>query len=159
DTARARKIVVIKNGVAGVDAAADDRPELRRELGLASDAKLIGIVARLQEVKGHRFFIDAAARVLRREVDARFVLVGDGPLRTDIENQAADPGITGHVHLLGDRTDVSRLVAAFDLLVLASLHEGLPNAVMEAMAAGVPVVSTAVGGAKELISDGETGYL
>jgi glycosyltransferase involved in cell wall biosynthesis len=63
------------------------------------------------------------------------------------------------VHLLGDRSDASRLVSAFDLFALASLHEGLPNAVMEAMAAGVPVVATAVGGTKELITEGETGYL
>lgn len=154
------KIVVIRNGVLGAHASrALGRYELCRELGLESDVKLVGMVARLQPVKGHRFFIEAAASVLRSQPDARIVLVGDGPLRSEIESQAAGLGIADRVHLLGDRIDVTQLVPAFDLLVLASLHEGLPNAVMEAMAAGVPVVATAVGGTKELITDGETGYL
>lgn len=156
---RSGKIVVVKNGIVGVESAANNREDLRRELKLEGDVKLIGMVARLQEVKGHRFFIEAAARVLSSGVDAHFVLVGDGPLRSEIERQIGDLGITTRVHLLGDRTDVAQLVSAFDLLVLASLHEGLPNAVMEAMAAGVPVVATAVGGAKELVRHGDTGYL
>ncbi len=159
ESAQRGKIVVIRNGVVPVASSADPRDEFRRELGLDAGSTLVGIVARLQAVKDHRSFIEAAARVLRSRPDAHFVLVGDGPLRTEIENQAAELGITDHVHLLGDRADVSRLVAAFDLLVLASLHEGLPNAVMEAMSAGVPVVATSVGGTKELIIDGETGYL
>lgn len=154
------KITVIRNGVLGTNAS---RPhsqyQIRRELGVNLDAKLIGMVARLQPVKGHRFFIDAAASVLRDQPNAHFVLAGDGPLRLEIEDQAARLGISDRVHLLGDRADVAELIQAFDLLVLASLHEGSPNAVMEAMAAGVPVVATAVGGTKELIIEGETGYL
>jgi glycosyltransferase involved in cell wall biosynthesis len=110
-------------------------------------------------VKGHRFFIDAAARVLRSRSDVHFVLVGDGPLKVEIAKQVKKLGITDRVHFLGDRPDASRLIAALDLLVLASLHEGLPNAVMEGMASGVPVIATPVGGTKELIIDGETGYL
>lgn len=159
DGARREKIVVIKNGVVPVLPSANSHAQLCKELGLAPDVRLIGIVARLQEVKGHRFFIEAAATVLRSRPDAHFVLVGDGPLRAEIENHAAELGIVDHLHLLGDRTDVTRLISAFDLLVLASLHEGLPNAVMEAMSAGVPVVATAVGGTKELIADNRTGYL
>jgi L-malate glycosyltransferase len=162
DGAHASKIVVVKNGIsplANSSEARSLRDNLCRELELASDSKLIGMVARLQPVKGHRFFLEAAARVIGKEPKAQFVLIGDGPLKGDIEDQAARLGIKERVHMLGDRTDAARLVAAFDLLVLASLHEGLPNAVMEAMAAGVPVVATAVGGTKELIADGETGYL
>ncbi|HVG19537.1 MAG TPA: glycosyltransferase [Blastocatellia bacterium] len=160
--ARAAKIIVIKNGISSIadsPEARDLRDRVRRELELGEDSKLVGMVARLQPVKGHRFFLEAAARVVGKEPKAQFVLVGGGPLKGDIEDQAARLGIKGRVHLLGDRTDAARLVASFDLLVLASLHEGLPNAVMEAMAAGVPVVATAVGGTKELIADGETGYL
>lgn len=159
DGAQPSKIVVVKNGVVPASPGANARTELCRELGLDAGVTIVGIVARLQAVKGHRFFINAASEVLRSRTDAHFVLVGDGPLRTEIERQAFELGITDRVHLVGDRTNVSRLVAAFDLLVLASLHEGLPNAVMEAMAAGVPVVATAVGGTKELITDSETGYL
>lgn len=159
DGAQPDKIIVVKNGVVPITSSPETRAELCGELGLDNDVTIVGMVARLQTVKGHRFFIEAAAEVLRRRTDAHFVLVGDGPLRTEIASQAAELGITDHVHLLGDRADVSRLVSAFDLLALASLHEGLPNAVMEAMAAGVPVVATAVGGTKELITGGETGYL
>jgi glycosyltransferase involved in cell wall biosynthesis len=159
ESAKPGKIVVIRNGVVPVQSRANSHNELCKELGLDAGSTLVGIVARLQAVKDHRSFIEAAGSVLRSRIGAHFVLVGDGPLRTEIENQAAELGITDHVHLLGDRADVSRLVAAFDLLVLASLHEGLPNAVMEAMSAGVPVVATSVGGTKELIIDGETGYL
>lgn len=159
DGAQPDKIIVVKNGVVPITSSPKTRAELCGELGLDNDVTIVGMVARLQTVKGHRFFIEAAAEVLRRRTDAHFVLVGDGPLRTEIASQAAELGITNHVHMLGDRADVSRLVSAFDLLVLASLHEGLPNAVMEAMAAGVPVVATGVGGTKELITAGETGYL
>jgi glycosyltransferase involved in cell wall biosynthesis len=158
DGAQPGKIVVVKNGIVPASSS-NSCDELRIELGLDKNVTLVGIVARLQTVKGHRFFVEAAVEVLRSRPNAHFVLVGDGPLRTEIENQAARLGISDHVHLLGDRSDTSRLVSAFDLLVLASLHEGLPNAVMEAMGAGVAVVATSVGGTKELIIDGETGYL
>jgi glycosyltransferase involved in cell wall biosynthesis len=162
DSAQANKIVVIKNGISSVADSSETRnlhERLCRELEIDNDSKIIGMVARLQPVKGHRFFLEAASRVIAREPKAQFVLVGDGPLKSDIEDQAAHLGIKDRLHMLGDRTDVARILASFDLLVLASLHEGLPNAVMEAMAAGVPVVATAVGGTKELITDGETGYL
>jgi glycosyltransferase involved in cell wall biosynthesis len=155
-----RKIIVIRNGVLETSSSrVHARDEICSELGINADATLIGMVARMQPVKGHSFFIDAAANVLREQANAHFVLVGDGPLRSEIEDQIARLGIADRVHLLGDRADVARLVPGFDLLVLASLHEGSPNAVMEAMAAGVPVVASAVGGTKELITDGETGYL
>ena len=160
DDALREKIVIVRNGVEPATILrAQARAELKRELGTGDAVKLIGIAARLQPVKGHRFFLEAAAAALGNEPDAHFVLVGDGPLRPVLEKQAKHLGIADRVHLLGDRTDVAQLIPAFDLLVLSSLHEGLPNAVMEAMAARVPVVATAVGGTKELISDDETGYL
>lgn len=161
-SSHATKIVVIKNGISAFTNSAVARSlhdKLCRELKVESDSKLIGMVARLQPVKGHKFFIEAASRVIEKEPKAQLVIVGDGPLKNEIEDQAARLGIKGRLHLLGDRTDVARLVASLDLLVLASLHEGLPNAVMEAMAAGVPVVATAVGGTKELITAGKTGYI
>ncbi len=157
------KIVVIRNGLEAAPISPAERQRQRaallQELKLRADAKLIGMVARLQPVKGHRYFIEAAAQVAKADADAHFVLVGDGALRRDIETQAAQFGLTGRVHLLGDRPNAARIAAGFDVAVLTSLHEGLPNAVMEAMAAGVPVVATAVGGTTELIADGETGFL
>jgi L-malate glycosyltransferase len=158
------KIVVIRNGLRPIpDPAAPDgsstRSELLRELGLESGVKLVGMIANLRPVKGHRFFIEAAAQVVAEVANAHFALIGEGELRREIEQQAARLGIADRVHLLGYRADAARLNAAFDLAVLASLHEGLPNSVMEAMAAGAPVVATAVGGVVELIRDGVTGYL
>lgn len=161
------KIVVIRNGLSGSAerAALEDngrakrRAALLRELNLRECAKLIGIVARLQPVKGHRYFIEAASRVADVEPNAHFALVGDGALRREIEEQAARLGLSDRVHLLGDRPDAAVIAAGFDVAVLASLHEGLPNTVMEAMAAGSPVVATAVGGTTELVTEGETGFL
>ncbi len=159
------KIVVIRNGLRRLTHAttpptpAAVRATLIQELNLPADAKLVGIVANLRPVKGHRYFLEAAAQVSHSVPEAHFVLVGEGPLRSEIEAQAAQFGISSRVHILGYRPDAALLQTAFDVAVLASLHEGLPNSVMEAMAAGVPVVATAVGGTKELVTDEETGYL
>ncbi|HWQ34189.1 MAG TPA: glycosyltransferase [Blastocatellia bacterium] len=158
------KIVVIYNGLRSAEAGPRSshsvvHAELCRELNLPRESRLIGMVARLQPVKGHRYFIEAAAQVARELSDVHFVLVGDGPLRDEIVSQAVEAGIAERLHLLGDRADAARLVAGFDLSVLTSLHEGLPNAVLEAMAAGTPVVATRVGGTAELIRDGVTGWL
>src|SRR5262245_8738263 len=161
------KIVVIHNGLsaAAERAALDDdgrakkRAALLRELNLDEGAKLIGLVARLQPVKGHRYFIEAASRIAAVEPNAHFLLVGDGALRPEIEDQAARLGVHDRLHLLGARKDAASIAAGFDVAALASLHEGLPNSVMEAMAAGTPVVATAVGGTTELVIDGATGFL
>jgi glycosyltransferase involved in cell wall biosynthesis len=160
DGASPSKIRIIKNGIIeSNEPRAEARQQLCNELRIGNGGTLIGTVARLQPVKGHRALIQAAATVLRERPEVHFVLVGDGPLRNEIQMQCGRLGIANRVHLMGDRGDVARLLPAFDLLVLASLHEGLPNAVMEAMAARVLVVATAVGGTKELIEDGVTGYL
>jgi glycosyltransferase involved in cell wall biosynthesis len=134
------------------------RTALCAELGLGAPLKLVGIVARLVAVKGHRYFLEAASRVAREDERVHFVLVGEGPLRSELEDQCRQLGIGERVHFLGDRKDARRLVSAFDVSLQASLSEGLPNSVMEAMSAGVPVIATAVGGTKELIRDGETGF-
>src|SRR5215813_82472 len=161
------KIVVIRNGLSEAteraaldrECRAKQRAALLRELNLGEGAKLIGLVARLQPVKGHRYFIEAASRVAAVEPNAHFLLVGDGALRREIEEQAALLGVNDRVHLLGARDDAASIAAGFDVAALASLHEGLPNPVMEAMAVGAPVVATAVGGTTELVIDGDTGFL
>lgn len=165
-TAAADKLVVIHNGLS-FQADLNERPavraELCRELGLPDSVKLIGCVANLRPVKGHRYLLQAMATVMRHYPQAHLLLVGEGELRETLQAQIQELGLTAHVHLLGQRRGAARLAQAFDLSVLASLHEGLPNTVMEALAAQVPVVATAVGGVLELVKedekDGETGYL
>jgi glycosyltransferase involved in cell wall biosynthesis len=157
------KIVVIHNGL---DAPADTRAlrdrrraNLLAELGLGADARIVGSVAGLKPVKGHRYLLEAVAKVMTADARIHLVLVGKGELHDEIAAQAAELGIGAKTHLLGHREDSAQMAAAFDVAVLASLSEGLPNSVMEAMAAGAPVIATAVGGVPELIEDGETGFL
>lgn len=157
------KIVVIHNGLNAAPNVRSlrerQRDSLLDELGLDGEAKIIGSVAGLKPVKGHRYLLEAAAKIMKADARVYLVLVGDGELRDEISAQAARLGIAARTRLLRHREDSAHLAAAFDVAVLASLHEGLPNAVMEAMAAGTPVVATAVGGLPELIKDGETGFL
>jgi len=133
--------------------------ELRKSLGFRREDIVFGTVARFTKQKGHRYLIKAAHSVIKRNKSAHFVLVGDGPLREEIEIMIKDLGIEKHFHLLGFRTDVDRLLNSFDVFVLPSLYEGLPNAVLEAMAAGLPVIATAVDGTPEAVLQNETGLL
>lgn len=163
------KIVVVKNGfISCEDETGNDAPnveqttpreEICRELGLSQDVIMVGIVGRLDRIKGHCYFIEAAAQVAREYPDVHFMIIGDGELKDEMSAQVSLLGMQNRVHMLGYRANASRMASAFDLSVLASLHEGLPNVVLEAMAAEVPVVATAVGGTTELIIDGLTGYL
>jgi glycosyltransferase involved in cell wall biosynthesis len=135
------------------------RGELRRELGLSDAFKLVGIVGRVFPIKNHRLFLDAAARVLAGEPAARFIIVGDGVLRFEVERHARELGIADKVIFTGWRRDLPRIYADLNALVISSDNEGTPVSAIEAMAAGVPVVGTKVGGVPDLITDGETGYL
>ncbi len=135
------------------------RGAFRREIGVADDEKLVGIVARLTPVKNHRLFLDAARLVAERDGRARFVIVGDGELRDTIERQARELGLTGRITFTGWRNDLPQVYADLDVLTLTSLNEGTPVSLIEAMASGCPVVSTAVGGVVDMIRDSENGLL
>lgn len=134
------------------------RGELRAELGLG-DAPLVGIVARLVPIKAHEVFLSAAARVRQQVPSARFLIVGDGELRASLEQQTAALGLTGVVSFLGWRADIDRLYADIDVVALTSRNEGSPVALIEAMASGVPVVSTDVGGVADVVEHGVSGLL
>jgi glycosyltransferase involved in cell wall biosynthesis len=112
-------------------------------------------VARLDEQKGHRYLLEAAAQM----PDVQFVLAGDGPLRSSLETQVEALGLADRVNFLGYRTDIRDLLASCDVFVLPSLYEGLPLSILEAMAAGKPVIATQVGGTAEVVLAGETGLL
>jgi glycosyltransferase involved in cell wall biosynthesis len=126
---------------------------------IVAEGPIIGNVARLVPQKGHRFLLEAAPRIIELHPSARFVLVGEGPARAEIEMQARSAGIEEHVLLVGERTDIPAWLASFDVFALPSLFEGLCYAVIEAQAAGVPVVATPVGGVRETVIDRETGLV
>jgi glycosyltransferase involved in cell wall biosynthesis len=151
----ARKLTVVPNGIPAPARIPEPDPELRvRLLGGRSDF-LVLTLARLHAQKGHADLLAAAAQV----PDATFVLAGDGPLRGELEQRARQLGVAGRCVFLGHRRDVPALLAAADVFVLPSLYEGLPVSVLEAMAAGRPVVATAIGGTDEAVRDEVTGLL
>jgi glycosyltransferase involved in cell wall biosynthesis len=149
------KIEVIRNGIDIERFQQRPDPELRRALAAGSDDVVFLTTARLDPQKGVDVLLHAA-----RAVDgARFVIAGTGAERARLEAQAAALGVHERVQFLGHRTDVPALLAASDAFVLPSLFEGTPLALLEAMAAGMPVVSSAIPGTDEVVSDGETGLL
>ncbi|MBD3367979.1 MAG: glycosyltransferase [Candidatus Eisenbacteria bacterium] len=152
----------IRNIGAGVDTAliGEARPadELVRELGF-DGAKLVGCVGKFTEVKGHEHFVRAAAEVHRKRPDTRFVLVGDGPGRGMLEHVVDELGLRGAAAFTGARGDVPAVLKTLDVFVLPSISEGLPNVVLEAMAAGRPVVASRVGGVPEVVENGRNGVL
>lgn len=134
------------------------RGGFRAELG-AGTAPLVGIVARLVPIKAHEVFLAAAAAVARVVPGARFVVVGDGERRPALEALAGELGLAGRVHFAGWRQDLDRIYADLDVVVLTSRNEGSPVSLIEAMAAGRPVVATRVGGVPDLVAEGESGRL
>ena len=132
---------------------------LRRELEVEADTPLIGAIGRLNTQKGHRYLLDAAASVLAKRPDVKFLIVGDGDLAESLGEQARTLGIADRVLMAGHRSDVPRILAAIDVFAIASIYEGTPLTLFEAMAAGKAVVSTAVDGCAEVLRDGETGLL
>jgi glycosyltransferase involved in cell wall biosynthesis len=160
--APAEKVVVIPNGVdiASVPVSnASARAALRRELRLPPDSTVVATAGRLHPSKGIGDFLRAAAIVAARHPTARFLVAGDGPDRTALERLAADLRIEAKTLFLGERTDLAALLAGIDLFVLASLEEGMPNVLLEAMAAELPVVATSAGGSAEIVRHRSTGLL
>ncbi|MBN1466501.1 glycosyltransferase [candidate division KSB1 bacterium] len=131
----------------------------RKDIGLQEDDIIVGQVSRLDEQKGHTFLINAAPIIIAQQPRVKFVLVGDGPLRLELMHKIDQMGLHDYFIFLGFRRDVPDLLPLFDLFVLPSLYEGLPNVVLEAMACGLPVVATPVDGTKEAVVDGQTGIL
>lgn len=135
------------------------REETRSAWGIPAAAPLIGSVTRLSPQKAPLDFVRAAAIVAQRYPDAYFMMVGDGPLRGEVEQLAAELGIANRLVLTGLRRDVPELLAAFDLFALSSLWEGLPRVLLQAMATRLPVVATACDGSAEAIATGVNGFL
>jgi len=157
---RVENLAVIRNGI--VPSKFRSTPgasPIRQELGLPADAPVVLVLSRLNPMKGVEYFLDAAAIVARALPQVRFLIVGDGLNKFDLEERAASLGIADRVVFTGFRTDVPQLLAEASLSVLPSLSEGLSNTLLESMAAGVPVIATQVGGNPEIIEDGVSGLL
>jgi len=153
---RPEKVHVVPYGVdtERLGPNASDRRAVRAELGL-SDQPLVAMVGRLDEQKGHDVFLEALAELER----VHALIIGTGALADRLKALAAQRGLADRVRFLGHRPDVPRLLRAADVLALSSHDEGLPYVVLEAMAVGLPVVATRVGGLEEAVQDGRTGLL
>lgn len=132
---------------------------MREELGIAPTAPVIGNIASLVDHKGHKYLIDAAPLVLAQKPNAVFVIVGDGPLRADLENQIARLNLDGKVILTGHRRDVETFLSGFNVFALSSHLEGLCTSIIDAVLLGVPVVATRTGGVPDLVEHDRTGLL
>jgi glycosyltransferase involved in cell wall biosynthesis len=158
---RVQNCLVIPNGIpiANYQRLSASRQAWRKEQGFKEEAVLFVCVARLEKQKNHAMLLEAFARGLTAQPYAHLLLVGDGACREGLELRARELRLPGRIHFLGQRSDVAEILGASDVFALASQNEGNPLALMEAMAAGLPVVATAVGGVPELIADQRTGLL
>ncbi|MEO5675981.1 MAG: glycosyltransferase family 4 protein [Usitatibacter sp.] len=152
------RVVSIPTGIDLARFRPGNRDAMRSALGLDAAAPLIGIVATLRSWKGHRYLLEALAAMTRK--DPVVVIVGDGPQRAALETLAAAPGLAGRVVFAGNQADVAPWLQALDIFCLPSYaNEGVPQSLMQAMACGLPVVTTPVGSIEEIVSDGDTGVL
>ena len=153
------KVNVLYNGIDGKRFVFQDQYRIRRELGIPDTDFVFGTAVVLSEQKGIGFLLEAAQQLLKRTGGIRFVIAGDGPKRVELESKAREMGLGTAVLFLGYRQDVPELISSFDAYVLPSLWEGLPLALIEALAIGKPIVCTSVGGNPEIVEDGLNGFV
>jgi glycosyltransferase involved in cell wall biosynthesis len=154
-----RKLIVVPNGIDTARFLAPPDSELRRSLGIPEEAPVVGTIGRLSEVKRQDVLLRGFALVRRSVPDVHLLLVGDGPLRAELQRLASELGIGEVTHFAGYQSQPERFLALMSVFALTSRSEGMPLAVLEAWAAGVPVVASAVGGLPELIDQDRTGLL
>lgn len=135
------------------------RDKIRRELGLRPDQIAVGQVSKLWEGKGHEDIIDACPIIFEEVPDLKIFFVGDGPIRKKLEEIVYKNGLQGRIVFLGHCDNIAEVTSALDIAVLASHFEGMGRVLLEAMAAGLPIVATRVGGIPDLVVDQETGFL
>lgn len=155
------RVEVIYNGIDISGYQPISQPKtLREELRIGRETPLVGLIANFNfEIKGHLYFLGAAKKILESLTNVKFILVGDGPLRSRYEEVAQELNIGKDLFFLGERSDIPFILHSLDVSVLSSTSEGFSNVILESMATGKPVVATNVGGSKEMIQDGVTGYL
>jgi sugar transferase (PEP-CTERM/EpsH1 system associated) len=155
-----KKVLTIPNGIDEKKFSIKiDKKAKRRELGILGDGPIVGLGVRLTEGKGINYLLRAMPDIIEKFRDIILVIVGDGPAKDKLEKQSVGLGIDRNVLFLGPRLDIPELLKLFDIYVLPSLSEGLPMVLLEAMAAGCPVIATNVGGVPTMIKHGENGSL
>ena len=134
--------------------------DLRQELQLPPGHRLVGLISYLRSYKGHEYFIEAAARVLAREKHATFLIVGEGPEEARLRERIASLGLSSNVRMLGFRDDLLNVFRSLDVFVIPSVEgDTIPQVLMQALAMGLPVVSTTVGSIPDVVQDGQTGFV
>jgi len=136
-----------------------DPRSVRESLGIPHDCLVVGTVGRLIPIKGSNFLIEAAGEVIKEKPGTIFVFLGEGELQKQMEERASQLGIREQVKLLGWRPDVASIMSTFDVFAFPSLNEGMGKALVEAMAMGKPVVASHVSGIRDLVVNGENGFL
>lgn len=139
---------------------AKPRHDIRSELGIPSGQLLVGIISYLRDYKGHRYFVEAAAKVLKQHQGVSFLIVGEGPEEQNIRAQIERLGLASDVRMLGFRDDLLDVFRSLDLFVIPTVEgDTIPQVLMQALAIGLPVVSTTTGSIPDVIGDGESGFL
>jgi len=154
----------IKTIVNGVDTErffpnSETKQDIRKKLGLKKNSLCIGTVGSLRPVKNHLLLINACKTILPYFDQVEVLIVGEGPLETQLRQEVETLGFSKKIHFAGGQSNIPEILNALDIFVLSSLREGMPNAVLEAMACGVPVVATAVGGVPEIIDSPQVGIV
>lgn len=154
------KCFVIYNGIE-IEKYRDAKPEkgLRESLGILPDDYVVIMVARMVEQKNHKIVIASAPEIINSVPRVKFLFVGDGRLRRELQEQVREKGLDKYFIFTGTRTDIPQLLKISDVFILPSFKEGFSNAIVEAMAAGLPVIASKVGGNPEAVIDGTTGFL
>jgi glycosyltransferase involved in cell wall biosynthesis len=155
------RVKVIYNGINlnRLNPNCDGVERVRQNIGIPQGGKVVGMMARMFPPKNHALFLQAAALISQTAPQTRFAFLGDGPLKTRLEELSREFGLESETIFLGEQQDVGTYLSAFDIAVLSSDTEGCSNSLLEAMALGIPVVATDVGGNREVVSPGESGLL
>jgi glycosyltransferase involved in cell wall biosynthesis len=167
------KIITIHSGIESkrfLDVTPEDAKRVKKELNIPDDCLVVGAVGRLVEIKGHKYFIQAAKNILNviardfspeatPSLNVKFIIAGDGPLMTELKTMTDSLGISGPVIFTGWRSDVPFIMSTFDIFVLPSLNEGMGKVLVEAMLLKKPIIASKAGGIPDLIRDGENGIL
>lgn len=154
------KLITIHNAINTATLKVErTKDEVKEELGIGKDHPIIGSVGRMVPIKGYDVFLKAARLIFQAKPEVRFILAGDGPLKTELERKTEDMGLGSAVKFLGFRNDILEIMNCFDIFVVSSYYEGIPIVLLEAMALNKATVATRVGGIEEIIEDKVSGFL